>query len=192
MFDLPGYLFQFRHLASECADLREERDKLLRDIGQIQDSTREELQKKDDLIDGLRRELEENREERDRYKQKCQQYERELSDEESQYYRRELERHRPALRTELPEERFHSDSVDRPHDENDDIDRRQRHNNRRFNFQPSQQIPEDSELNNIYARMNEENSEISSVASHTSHQNSRPELNFNYEANIMVTFSRFI
>lgn len=168
--------------------MRDERDRLRKQIDELQASTREELQHRDDLVTELRRELSESREERDMYRRKCEQYERELSDEESRLYQEGMDAHLNS-RQQIPPTQIRSEtpnSVRRPVESSAFVDRGARPtNNRRVNF-VDERAAKDPLVRELYDRMDEEDSEISSVASHSRVQNQRPGYTFNYEANITV------
>lgn len=177
--------FKFRNLASTCADLREERDSLREQVDTLQQSKREEIQQKDDLIDELRRGLSESREERDRYRLKCQQYERDLSDEESRYYREGINEQ---VSQEIPQTQIQSEMPTRRPIESSSVDRNQPTRPiRHVNF-VDESAARDPHVQSLFNRMDEENSEISVASQQPSRlQNPRQELNFNYEANFTVS-----
>ncbi|KAI6189543.1 hypothetical protein M3Y97_00019800 [Aphelenchoides bicaudatus] len=176
----------FRTMAVECADLRDERDRLQQEIEGLQLSRREELQQKDHTIEELRRELEQSHEERDRYKRKCQEYERELSNEESMFYQQQINEDKEG-RPELPFTQLNLSNAEKIPEANNNTLGQERNHDRRINFQIDQQASKDSHVRNLYNRMDEENSEISSVASQSNVQNPRHEVNV--EANFTLTDS---
>lgn len=143
------------------------------------------MQRKENMIEELRRELEQSREERDRYKSKCQAYEHELSNEESLYYRQQMSENRRSPSRILPSH-LQSSNVEQTSKPNDSVF--EQHHDRRVNFQIDQHAAKDSHLRNLYKQMDEENSEISSVASQSTVQHPRQEFNVNCETNFTVNF----
>lgn len=149
-------------------------------VDDLETSKRDELQQKDNTIENLRRELEQSREERDRYKVRCQAYEHELSNEESLYYQQINEQHEN--RAQISPSHQQTPNVERSLNES----AFERGHDRRVNFQIDQQAAKNSHLRNLYNRMDEENSEISSVASQSTIHNPRQEFNINCETNLTV------
>jgi hypothetical protein len=149
-------------------------------VDELEASKREELQRKDDLISDLREELQQSREEVKCLRLKIQQYEREQSDEESRYYRQGLNEHLNSRQRISPSQiRSEISNTEPPLVDGSSFDRGQQ--DHRVNFRIDEQANKDPQVRSLYNRMDEENSEVSSVNS-----GNRQELSFNYEANFTV------
>ncbi|KAI6233569.1 hypothetical protein M3Y99_00892300 [Aphelenchoides fujianensis] len=113
----------FRSLAQQCADLAAERDALFAERAQMDDEHRADIQRADDAIADLQRQVREIGLERDEVFDKCIQLERQLDEHHSVHCRTELEHsggsrssaHRRRRRDAAVEESRSSDSSTKAH-----------------------------------------------------------------------------